>query len=156
MIFNRESSNVDAHIIKVLREMTDMAVRKKEQSHFYNSADDMCAGHWKPNTDIFETDAHVIVRLELANVAREDVSVVVRNGKLHITGVRRSYEGTDSIYFHQMEIHCGEFSKIITLPEAIEHNEITASMQHGILSIYISKQGDVVEIPIMINPDSEL
>ena len=147
---------MDAHIIKVLREMTDMAVRKNERSHFFSSTDDMCAGHWTPNTDIFETETHVIIRLELANVARDDVTVVVRNGKLIVSGVRRSLEGTDPIYFHQMEIHCGEFSKIITLPEAIEHNEITASMQNGILSIHISKQGDVVEIPIMIHPDSEL
>ncbi len=147
---------MEAHIIKVLREMTDMAVPKKNRSYFFNSTNDMCAGHWEPNTDILETEAHVIVRLELANVDREDVSVVVKNGKLQVSGVRRSVEGTDPIYFHQMEIHCGEFSKIITLPESIAHNEINASIQNGILSVFISKRGDVVEIPIMINPDSEL
>lgn len=147
---------MDAHVIKVLREMTDMAVRKNARSYFYNSTDDMCAGHWEPNTDIFETEAHVIIRVELANVDREDVSVLVKNGTLRISGIRRSVEDTEPIYFHQMEIHCGEFSKVISLPEAIEHNEIKASMKNGILSIFISKQGDVVEIPIMINPDSEL
>jgi len=148
---------VAADIIKVLREMTDMAVRKNpnQNSYFYDSTHDICAGHWEPNTDILETENHVIIRLELAHVEREDISVIIKNNKLHITGVRRSIESTDPIYFHQMEIHCGEFSKIITLPQSLEHNEISASMQNGILSIFISKQGDVVEIPIMINPDSE-
>lgn len=146
---------MEPHIIKVLREMTDMAVRKKSNSDFYNT-NDMCAGHWEPNTDILETEDKVIIKLELANVAREDVSILVKNGKLRISGIRHSIDATDPIYFHQMEIHCGEFSKIITLPESIEHNEITASMQNGILSIFISKQGDVVEIPIMINSDSKI
>ncbi len=146
---------MDAHLIKVLREITDNAVRQKTSPSFYNSTDDMCTGHWEPNTDIFETETHVIIRLELANVDREDVTVVVKNGKLHIAGVRRAVESIEQTYFHQMEIRCGEFSKIVTLPESIEHNDIAASMKSGILSIFISKQGDVVEIPLMINPDSE-
>ena len=147
-----------AHIIRVFREMADMAPRRGTTSRplFYNDIDDVCVGNWVPNTDIFETETEVIIRLELANVSREDISIKVKDGKLHISGIRRELPDTDRLYFHQMEIHFGEFSKIIALPAALEHNEITASLLDGILDIRISKQGNPVEIPIALEAEKKI
>lgn len=134
-----------------------MAPRKVAASepYFYNDIDSGCVGAWEPNTDIFETSREVIIRLELANVSRENISIIVKNGKLNISGVRESLHVDDQVYFHQMEIHCGEFSKIIALPETLEHNEITAVLSDGILDIRISKQSKPIEIPIVIDTSRE-
>ncbi|MBN1466269.1 Hsp20/alpha crystallin family protein [candidate division KSB1 bacterium] len=143
-----------AHLIRVFRELADMAPRRgTPRTLFYNDVDDVCVGNWVPNTDIFETDAEIIIRLELANVSRKDISIKVKDGKLHITGYRQGIQETHRLYFHQMEIHCGNFCKVITLPAALEHNEIIASLQDGILDIRISKQSSPVEIPIVLETD---
>ena len=83
-------------------------------------------------------------------MSRDNISIRVKDGKLHIRGVRQGIQSSDQIYFHQMEIHCGEFSKTIVLPESLEHNEIAATLQEGILEIKISKQSTPIEIPISI------
>jgi HSP20 family protein len=124
--------------------------RGSARSYFYNDIDGICEGNWEPNTDIFETEQEVIIRLELASVSRDDISIIVKNGKLHITGMRQRWPIDDTVYFHQMEIHCGEFGKVITLPESLEHNEIVAALQDGILDIRISKQSNAVEIPVAV------
>ena len=148
---------MSAHIIRVMREKTDMAPRKARTSgpFFYDDIDGVCAGNWVPNTDIFETDGEVIIRLELAHVSRDDINIKVKDGKLHVSGRRKSYQSEDRIYFHQMEIHSGDFSKVIALPEDLEHNEIIASLQDGILDIRISKQSIPVEIPIAIETETK-
>ncbi|MBN1560117.1 Hsp20/alpha crystallin family protein [candidate division KSB1 bacterium] len=144
-----------AHIIRVFRDLADMAPRRGTAARplFYNDVDDVCVGNWVPNTDIFETETEVIICLELANVSREQISIKVKDGKLHIHGIRRGMHDQHGLYFHQMEIHCGDFCKVISLPATMEHNEISASLQDGILEIRISKQSHPVEIPIVLEPE---
>ncbi len=144
------------HIIRVFRELSDVGSRPENErgSFFYKDIGQLCTGTWEPNTDIFETEDNVFIRVELAGVTQEDISIKVKNGKLLITGVRESVQTEDQIYFHQMEIHCGEFNKVISLPPSLEHNEIDAQLQDGLLEIRISKKGQPVEIPITVDSQS--
>jgi len=121
---------------------------------YYQDAGEYCSGGWEPNTDIVETDTEVLIRVELAGVAKEDVSVKTKGGKLIISGNRRPQPSSSKLYFHQIEINCGDFIKIVTLPPALEHNEIVASFQEGMLEIHISKEDKAVEIPIAISTNA--
>lgn len=140
------------HIIRVTRERSDMGTRPETSttSYFYKDVGDLCTGTWEPNTDIVETDQEVIIRTELAGVGKEDVTLKVKQGKLLISGIRKALHTSDKMYFHQIEIKCGTFIKVIPLPHMLEHNEITAGLQDGILDIRISKREEAVEIPIEI------
>lgn len=144
------------HIIRIFRDLSDVGSRQESapNSFFYKDVGRLCTGTWEPNTDIYETDDDVVIRLELAGVSKEDVSVRVKDGKLVISGVRHAVESGDQKYFHQMEIHCGEFNKIIALPQMLEHNDMSAQLQEGLLEIRISKKGQPVEIPITVNARS--
>ena len=141
------------HIIRVFRDLSDVGSRREPEksSFFYKDIDHLCTGVWEPNTDIFETKDNVFIRVELAGIAQKDITVKVKNGKLMITGVRKSVKSKDQMYFHQMEIHCGKFNKVIALPLSLEHNDIQAELQEGLLEIRISKKGQPIEIPISVD-----
>ncbi len=141
------------HIIRVLRELSDMGSRQSLPltNYFYTDIDHLQAGSWEPNTDIYESEDEVIIRVELAGVSREDISVKVKDNKLHISGIRRGYQSDEHVLYHQVEVHCGEFNKAIALPESIAHNEIVASFHNGMLEIKISKQDQSIEIPIAVH-----
>jgi HSP20 family protein len=140
------------HIIRVHRERSDMGSRPESSttSYFYKDVGDLCTGTWEPHTDIFETDEEVIIRAELAGIDKKDVALKVKQGKLLISGIRRPLQSSDKMYFHQIEIKCGTFIKVIPLPHMLEHNEISAGLLDGILDIRISKREEAVEIPIEI------
>lgn len=140
------------HIIRVIRELTDMGFNPlaRSESYFYKDVDRFCPGKWEPNTDILETDNEVIIRVELAGVIKEDISVKIKNGELAISGIRHPLKPENQTYFHQLEIDDGEFEKVIAIPHSIEHNEVTAYFQDGLLEIRISKEDQAVEIPISI------
>ena len=143
------------HFIRVVRELTDRAQGNRSQNNaFCKSMDQIYSGHWEPNADIIETEDHVIIQLEVAGVSRDSLTVKVTNGKLCIRGQRLS-QHTGQIYFHQMEINRGEFVKHINLPSALEHNEISAHLQEGLLEIRISKTDESIEIPIAVEAKSE-
>ena len=135
------------HVIHVVREFSEHAPQKKRQSFAHSDVRHPRAGRWEPNTDIFETSTHVCIYLELAGVKREDISIKVTDGKMTIRG-NRAQLACDFYSYHQMEINCGEFVKTILLPQTLEHNEISAKFEDGLLNIHISKQDETVEIPI--------
>ena len=57
---------------------------------------------WCPPTDVYETDASFIVRLEVAGMRQSDFSIDVENNFLIISGVRG--EAPERRTYHQMEI----------------------------------------------------
>jgi HSP20 family protein len=144
---------MQVHIIRVLREESDRSSRQNSttKNYFCKDMNALHPGHWEPNTDIYESEEEVIVRVDLAGVAKEDLSVKVKDSKLQISGIRHGYKAESKVHYHQIELHCGEFCKTLPLPDSIAHNEISASFQNGILHIAISKIDQSIEIPISIN-----
>ena len=145
------------HFIRVVRELTDTGTSNSymERRILCATVDASNIPSWEPNTDIIESDEHVIIRMELAGVKREDISVKLKNGKLYIIGVRWEDKPQQGAIYHQLEIHYGQFVKVISLPESLEHNDISASFQEGILEIRISKESNVLEIPIAVEVKNE-
>jgi len=137
-------------VVKIIREFTDTVSNNLQtrQSFCYTEIVRPDAAFWQPRTDIFETDDEVVIKLELAGVNKKDISVKLKNGELIVTGLRRENRPEKSLYFHQLEISYGPFEKIIFLPEALQHNEIVAQYDEGMLFIVISKKSQTIEIPI--------
>ena len=92
---------------------------------------------WSPPTDVFETDASFIVRLEVAGMRQSDFSIDVENNFLIISGVRS--EPPDRRTYHQMEIRFGEFSTGIELPPGVDINKTDAEYEDGFLTIIVPK-----------------
>ena len=144
------------HVIRIVRELSDSGPSSPGTNAqiFCEDTSQINLATWEPNTDICESEDQVFIRIELAGVARDDISAKLKNGKLLISGVRRENRPQKQIYFHQLEIHYGQFLKIISIPESIEHNDIEAHFQEGILEITISKKSHVIEIPIAVEINS--
>ena len=143
------------HVIRIVRELSDSGSSSGTNAHtFCEETSQTNLATWEPNTDIFESEDQIIIRIELAGIAREDISIKLKNGKLFISGVRRENRPQKQIYFHRLEIHYGQFLKTISIPESIEHNDIEAHFQEGILEITFSKKNQVIEIPIAVEINS--
>jgi HSP20 family molecular chaperone IbpA len=103
---------------------------------------------WTPHTDILEDEENVVIRVELAGIERENIRLCLKDGKLYITGSRQERRQEMQTRYHQLEISYGDFAKVISIPESIEHNDIDAAFDNGILYVTISKKSHVIEIPI--------
>jgi HSP20 family protein len=139
------------HVIRIIRELTDTANLRKKSNSLYcvRSA----TARWEPNTDIFENEQYVIIRLELAGVDKERVGIKLSNGRIVVCGHRRNNLPGIQNRYHQLELQYGSFSKTITIPESLIHNDITAKFENGILDIEITKESNAVEIPITVQEE---
>ena len=65
---------------------------------------------WKPRTDVYETDAELIVHMDIAGMRAEDFSVELNDGILKISGERIARQ-QGKRHYHSMEVQIGPFER---------------------------------------------
>jgi HSP20 family molecular chaperone IbpA len=92
---------------------------------------------WRPPTDLYETDAAVIVRVEIAGMSENDFSITINDRYLFIRGVRT--DEAQRRAFHQMEIPFGEFRTEVELPCPVDVQQASAEYAKGFLLVILPK-----------------
>jgi len=85
---------------------------------------------------MWEDDDHLFIEAEIPGVAEEDLDVTVHNGMLFIRGQRRPEQGRRYLYDARPY---GRFEKVVTLPEAVNADEVRAALTNGVLRIDLPK-----------------
>ncbi len=99
------------------------------------------ASTWRPSTDVYESAGQIIVLIELAGVAEEELSVTLFSDLLVVEGRRDQppFFGTGMLACHQLGIKYGEFRSEIYIPVDVDHDTVSADYQNGILKIVLDK-----------------
>jgi HSP20 family protein len=92
-----------------------------------------------PPTDVIEMSDRLVVMIEIAGMRTGDFNVVLQDRRLSITGVRQR-PGAEVTAFHQVEIGFGEFRIDLNLPWACERDGVTATYEHGFLTIELPRK----------------
>ena len=106
---------------------------------------------WTPSVDITESDEEFLIKAELPEVKKEDISISVDNGVLTLSGERRSE--TKDEKEHRVERFYGSFSRSFTLPDSVREKDIKAENRDGMLYLHLPKSE--VEQPRKIQVDIE-
>jgi HSP20 family protein len=94
---------------------------------------------WRPAADALETGDAFVVRLEVAGVRREDLSLSIEGRLLRVRGVRRDPMGPGQKRFHKLEIHVGPFERQFLIPAECEGSEPSAAYEAGILTVTVQR-----------------
>lgn len=95
---------------------------------------------FEPAADVYETEKAVVVRLELAGVASDEIQVSVDGDVLRIRGVRRPNIDADARRLHQMEIASGPFERALRIGIPFERAQVVAALEEGILRVVLPKR----------------
>ncbi len=100
---------------------------------------------WHPFTDIYETDDEFIIICDIAGVEPDKIQVLLEKNTVQIKGERNNNYPKGSAILHDVEILCGQFERVIHIPENIEISEAKASYKNGFLKILLKKGKRSVE-----------
>ena len=84
--------------------------------------------------DLYEDKDNTYVRAELPGVDRKDISVEMVDDFLTLSGSRKAF-GADG-----KETESVEFSRSITVPEAVQADKIAAAYENGVLTVTLPKR----------------
>jgi HSP20 family protein len=96
---------------------------------------------WNPPVDLHETPDAYVVTAELPGLAREDVEIQMRDGRLTLSGARRERAAPCERY-HRVERGHGSFSRTFQLPIAVDAERIVADLHDGVLRVTCPKSAD--------------
>ena len=96
---------------------------------------------WLPAVDIYETkDREFVIKAELPEMKREEITVTFENSVLTLSGERASEFHDQSGTFHRSERAYGRFTRSFTLPATVDGNRITAAYKDGVLTVRIPQR----------------
>lgn len=99
-------------------------------------ADLLTNGRWVPAVDIFENgQQELVLKAELPDMKREDISVLFENNTLTLKGERKFVGDVKQEQFHRVERPYGTFSRAFSLPSSVDAGRIAAKYENGVLTV---------------------
>jgi HSP20 family protein len=96
----------------------------------------MTRGAWVPPVDIYDNGQHeLVIKAELPDVNREDITLRVENHTLTIAGQKKMDTEVKDEQYHRVERAYGNFSRSFTLPQTVDTNAIGAEYKNGVLIV---------------------
>lgn len=92
---------------------------------------------WRPPTDVYETDHHVVVKVEIAGMNEDDFDISLVDRRLVIAGLRKDPVG--KLIYHKMEINHGEFRTEVYTNWAVDEAACEATYEDGFLLVRLPK-----------------
>lgn len=94
---------------------------------------------WAPLADVSETEGEYLIKAELPEVRKEDISLTVHDGVLTLSGERRQEKREENEKLHRIERQYGSFTRRFALPEDADDQAIRAESRDGVIMIHIPK-----------------
>ena len=91
-----------------------------------------------PPVNLWETDAAVLVELEIPGVKGDQIDISVTGGELSLH-VEREQEEEEGVTYHRRERPMGGFTRVLRLPADVDADNVQAELNHGVLKITLPK-----------------
>jgi HSP20 family protein len=105
---------------------------------------------WAPVADVTESENEYLIKAELPEVRKEDLSLTVQDGVLTLSGERKQEKRAEGEKAHRIERYYGTFARRFALPENVDEQSIRAESHDGVVLIHVPKQKVVQPQPRQI------
>ena len=109
-------------------------------------------GRWVPNTDVYVTDAGLVIKVELAGMKSDSLEITVEGHRLRISGTRPDCCRSPHCSFLVMEITYGPFESELEVPQGYDLGQARAVYVNGFLRIDVpathQAQAKTTKVPI--------
>jgi len=102
---------------------------------------------WRPRCNVYESNDHITVLVDLAGVRREALDIRADARALYLRGEREVPIPATVERCHHLEISVGPFEREIRLPAAVDPERVSVRYEDGWLEISLPK-AEKVRVPI--------
>ena len=122
-----------------IRERVDQAYRRVLGGPGGPGGPGFGVAYLEPATDVYETEAEVVVLVEMAGISGAEIELEIDGRVLHLQGERRPLPGRPGMTYSQIEISHGMFRRDLLLPAEVNAEKAAATYNDGILEVVLPK-----------------
>lgn len=105
-----------------------------------------------PPIDIYETDEGLVLRADLPGVSLDTLELQVQDNKLTLFGRVTPIVPETAKVLHQ-EYEVGDFLRSFILSDEVDHEQISAKLNNGVLEVVLPKADKVEPRRIQVSLD---
>ena len=92
----------------------------------------------QPAVNLWDQGEELILEMELPGVKSQEIDVSLAGNELTIK-VERSDAAQEDVTYHRRERPAGSFTRLLSLPYAIDAQRVEADLQNGVLTLRLPK-----------------
>jgi HSP20 family protein len=92
-----------------------------------------------PAADVTVSQGDIVLTMDVPGLERDDLSLELVDGYLVVRGERARPQLPEGITFAHRERAFGKFERRIKVPDGVDPDAITASLDKGVLSLIVPK-----------------
>jgi HSP20 family protein len=118
---------------------------------FGESRAEIAEGTWLPAVDVSETEAEMVVRVELPGLSKENIELSLHDNVLTLKGEKKQEKKEEKENYHRVERSYGSFNRSLTLPADVDQSKIQATFKNGVLEIVLPKAEEAKQKKIEVS-----
>ena len=92
-----------------------------------------------PAIDVTESESALEARVDLPGVKPDEIDIQLSGNLLTVSGERKEEKEEKGRTYHRIERRSGSFSRCVSLPCAVQEDEVAADCRDGVLTITLPK-----------------
>jgi len=130
--------------------------RKREMAIVYFRDEDMAPrGNWMPPVDVYEDEHNITLKIEVPGIDDKDVDVRIENNTLTVHGERKFEKEEKEENYRRVERQYGSFTRTFALPNTVDHENVQADYDKGVLKVKLAKKAEAKPKQIKVNVGGE-
>ncbi|HEX6984105.1 MAG TPA: Hsp20/alpha crystallin family protein [Planctomycetaceae bacterium] len=105
-----------------------------------------------PPIDIYETDEGLVLLADLPGVSLDSLELQVQDNKLTLLGRVKPPVPEDAELRYQ-EYQVGDFLRSFILSDEVDHDRVSATLNHGVLKVWLPKAKKAQARRIQVTPE---
>ncbi len=97
-------------------------------------------GYFKPTLDLSANDQAYTASIDIPGIDPEDVKIELQKNNLFITGEKKHEKEQEGSDHYRVERSYGMFRRVLTLPEDVDYDNISASYSKGVMTVTIPRK----------------
>src|SRR5271157_3714209 len=104
-----------------------------------------------PPVDVYEDEHNVTLKIEVPGIDEKDIDVRIENNTLTVHGERKFEKEEKEENFRRVERQYGSFTRTFSLPSTVNHDNVQADYDKGVLKIKLAKKAEAKPKQIKVN-----
>jgi HSP20 family protein len=108
-----------------------------------------------PPVDVYEDEHNITLKIEVPGIDEKDIDVRIENNTLTVHGERKFEKEEKEENYRRVERQYGSFTRTFNLPSTVDHENVQADYEKGVLKIKLAKKAEAKPKQIKVNVGSE-
>lgn len=96
--------------------------------------------YFAPSCEILDEEKSYKISLDIPGLKQDEIDIEVKDNHLYISGERKMSENTKREAYLRSERRYGKFSRVFSLPQNVNADNIEARFENGVLDLTLPKE----------------